>query len=255
MAERKSQNKWYPPNWDPAFGSLNKFVKKNSILSSMPHGNVKHRVAEQLPYLGKKVRFELPFSVWCEVCKNHIGMGVRYNAHKKHIGNYLSTPIYRFSMKCHQCPNYLVIDTDPKNTEYKIVMGCVKREESYDPTSIGLIALPDEKEKERLENDAFYRLEHGLEDVKKAESRVASIQEIKEFNDQYYKDPFTVSQILRKKFRTQKKNQLEIKRGNDEVKDRLNLSIDILPSNPQDSMKAKEINWLGIHWLILRAYN
>ena len=40
--------------------------------------------------------FEMPYNIWCEGCKNHIGMGVRYNAEKSKIGNYYSTSIYKF---------------------------------------------------------------------------------------------------------------------------------------------------------------
>ena len=41
-------------------------------------------------------------------------MGVRYNAEKKKIGNYYSTPIYSFRCKCHLCDNWFTIETDPK---------------------------------------------------------------------------------------------------------------------------------------------
>ena len=47
-------------------------------------------------------------------CNNHIGMGVRYNAEKKKIGNYYSTPIYSFRCKCHLCSGWFEIQTDPK---------------------------------------------------------------------------------------------------------------------------------------------
>jgi len=47
-------------------------------------------------------------------CDNHIGMGVRYNAEKKKIGNYYSTPIYSFRCKCHLCSGWFEIQTDPK---------------------------------------------------------------------------------------------------------------------------------------------
>lgn len=59
-------------------------------------------------------RFEMPYSVWCEGCENHIGMGVRYNAEKKKVGMYFTTPIYEFHMKCHLCRNYFTIRTDPQ---------------------------------------------------------------------------------------------------------------------------------------------
>ena len=41
-------------------------------------------------------------------------IGVRYNAEKKKVGNYYTTPIYRFRMKCHLCDNHFEIETDPK---------------------------------------------------------------------------------------------------------------------------------------------
>lgn len=41
-------------------------------------------------------------------------MGVRYNAEKKKIGNYYSTPIYSFRCKCHLCDGWFEIQTDPK---------------------------------------------------------------------------------------------------------------------------------------------
>lgn len=47
-------------------------------------------------------------------CNNHIGMGVRYNAEKKKIGNYYSTPIFSFRCKCHLCDGWFEIQTDPK---------------------------------------------------------------------------------------------------------------------------------------------
>lgn len=78
-------------------------------------------------------RFELPFNIWWYVClcrllvhdadlahnpsgtcNNHIGMGVRYNAEKKKIGAYYSTPIFSFRCKCHLCDGWFEIQTDPK---------------------------------------------------------------------------------------------------------------------------------------------
>jgi hypothetical protein len=41
-------------------------------------------------------------------------MGVRYNAEKKKIGSYYSTPIYSFRCKCHLCDGWFEIETDPK---------------------------------------------------------------------------------------------------------------------------------------------
>src|SRR5712671_462361 len=47
-------------------------------------------------------------------CNAHIGMGVRYNAEKKKIGMYYSTPIFSFRCKCHLCSGWFEIQTDPQ---------------------------------------------------------------------------------------------------------------------------------------------
>ena len=59
-------------------------------------------------------RFEMPYNVWCGGCGIHIARGKRYNAEKKQVGKYFSTPIYQFRMRCHLCPNYMEIKTDPE---------------------------------------------------------------------------------------------------------------------------------------------
>lgn len=59
-------------------------------------------------------RFELPFNIWCGHCNSHLGAGVRYNAQKRKVGNYYSTPIYAFRCKCHLCSGWFEIRTDPK---------------------------------------------------------------------------------------------------------------------------------------------
>ena len=63
-------------------------------------------------------RFEMPFNIWCDGCNNHIGMGVRYNAEKRKIGMYYTTPLWEFRMKCHLCDNYFEFRTDPKAWRY-----------------------------------------------------------------------------------------------------------------------------------------
>ena len=54
-------------------------------------------------------------------------MGVRYTAEKFMVGKYLSTPIYKFKMKCHMCPQMLEMRTDPKNFEYLCVSGNISK--------------------------------------------------------------------------------------------------------------------------------
>lgn len=68
MGERKGQNKYYPPDYNPAVGGLNKFKGTHAL-----------RERARKLYMGILIiRFEMPYNIWCDGCNNHIGMGVRY---------------------------------------------------------------------------------------------------------------------------------------------------------------------------------
>jgi coiled-coil domain-containing protein 130 len=97
-------NKYYPPDYDPSQGSLNTVRGKHAL------GDRARKLDQGILI----TRFELPFNIWCLTCNNHIGMGVRYNAEKKKIGAYFSTPIFSFRCKCHLCDGWFEIQTDPK---------------------------------------------------------------------------------------------------------------------------------------------
>lgn len=103
MGERKGQNLYYPPDYDPKVGGLNKFLGTHALRER----------ARKLHMGILIIRFEMPYNIWCDGCNNHIGMGVRYNAEKKKVGMYYSTPVYQFRMKCHLCDNHFEIKTDP----------------------------------------------------------------------------------------------------------------------------------------------
>ena len=69
MGERKGQNMYYPPDYDPGKGGLNKSQGTHAL-----------RERARKLHLGILIiRFEMPYNIWCEGCGNHIGMGVRYN--------------------------------------------------------------------------------------------------------------------------------------------------------------------------------
>jgi len=77
------------------------------------------------------IRFEMPYNIWCDGCKSHIAMGVRYNAEKKKVGMYFSTPIHEFKMKCHLCDQHFIIRTDPQNLDYVIESGARRKEQRW----------------------------------------------------------------------------------------------------------------------------
>jgi hypothetical protein len=105
QGERKGQNHYYPPDFNPEkHKNLNRY-----------HGT--HALRERAAKISQGIliiRFEMPFNVWCLSCENHIGMGVRYNAEKKKVGMFHTTPVYEFRMQCHLCASWMTIKTDPE---------------------------------------------------------------------------------------------------------------------------------------------
>ncbi|NWI13433.1 CC130 protein, partial [Crypturellus soui] len=191
QGERKGVNKYYPPDFDPAkHGSLNKYH----------HSHPLRERARKLSQGILVIRFEMPFNIWCDGCKNHIGMGVRYNAEKKKVGTYYTTPIYRFRMKCHLCVNYIEMQTDPAGCDYVIVSGARRKEERWDMEDNAQVLPTASEAKEKLETDAMYRLEHGAADRAVLQRAVPTLSSIREAQSAW-KDDFALNSLLRRRFR------------------------------------------------------
>ncbi|XP_022620177.1 coiled-coil domain-containing protein 130 [Seriola dumerili] len=228
MGERKGTNKYYPPDFDPAkHGSLNGYHKTHALRER----------ARKLSQGILIIRFEMPYNIWCDGCKNHIGMGVRYNAEKKKVGNYYTTPIYRFRMKCHLCVNYIEMQTDPATCDYVIVSGARRKEERWDMAENEQILTTERNEKEKLETDAMYKLDHGGKDKEKLRKALPSLSEIQD-HQSGWKDDFQLNSTLRRKFRTEKKVQSEQEEKDNAVRMRTNLSIPLLPEKEEDKKLA-----------------
>jgi coiled-coil domain-containing protein 130 len=105
MSEHKVLNYYYPPSWTPEKGSLNKFHKLHPL---------RQRAARLKSEGILIIRFEIPYNMFCGGCNVFIAQGSRFNAEKKHVGNYFSTKIWSFRMKCASCTNWFEFQTDPK---------------------------------------------------------------------------------------------------------------------------------------------
>ncbi|KAM6939646.1 putative splicing factor YJU2B [Xenentodon cancila] len=228
MGERKGTNKYYPPDFDPAkHGSLNGYHKTHALRER----------ARKLSQGILIIRFEMPYNIWCDGCKNHIGMGVRYNAEKKKVGNYYTTPIYRFRMKCHLCVNYIEMQTDPATCDYVIVSGARRKEERWDMAENEQILTTERTEKEKLETDAMYKLDHGGKDKEKLTKALPTLSEIQDYQSGW-KDDFQLNSTLRRKFRIEKKVLAEEEEKDNAVRMRTNLSIPLLPEKAEDKKLA-----------------
>ncbi|KKA16202.1 DUF455 domain protein [Rasamsonia emersonii CBS 393.64] len=206
----------------------------------------KHPLGARARHLHTKgaliVRFEMPFAIWCTNCKPNevlIGQGVRFNAEKKRVGNYYSTPIYSFRMKHTLCGGWIEIRTDPKNTAYVVTEGGRKRDTGEDkltgePGEIPIRLGPGDE----AEKDAFARLEGKVQDQKQFETAKSRIEELQKRQDRDWEDPYEKSKRLRRAFREERKRLERADAANEALKDKMSLGIDLLEEMEEDRVRA-----------------
>ena len=183
--------------------------------------------------------FEMPYNIWCNTCGNHIGMGVRYNAEKTKIGNYFTTPIFQFRMKCHLCDGHFEIKTDPKVRRedagnfvgFHFVQGARLRDCQWRTarrTTMGRgwqrtnrdamweienflfffvnfnsnsFFFPATEEMKKLATDAMFKLEYdGKDQSKKVEKSGPDLTEL-EMQQSAWRDDYIINYVLRKNHR------------------------------------------------------
>jgi coiled-coil domain-containing protein 130 len=153
------------------------------------------------------IRFEMPYNIWCGGCGKHIRKGTRFNAKKNDAGKYFSTKIYAFHMKCACCPQQIVIQTDPRNSDYVVASGGRRKIETYDEEAAGVERLSTDSEREKLAADPFYKLEHAGRDSAAMREAKPRLTQLMELRDRQRADDFATSQLLRKRHRSRKKEE------------------------------------------------
>lgn len=149
LAAARADNFYFPPEWDPKKGSMNKQQGQHPLrerAKKIDQGILVIRYTidvtcvahphKQVAWLNNTrscsalcvtwqagCRFEMPFNVWCDGCGHLIGKGVRFNAEKQEIGKYHSTKIWSFTMTAPCCQQRIEVQTDPKNAQYNVVSG------------------------------------------------------------------------------------------------------------------------------------
>nr|XP_043606408.1 coiled-coil domain-containing protein 130-like [Erigeron canadensis] len=228
LAAARADNFYYPPEWEPKKGGLNKF-----------HGQ--HALRERAKKIDQGIlviRFEMPYNIWCGGCNSMIAKGVRFNAEKKQVGNYYSTKIWSFTMKSACCQHEIVIQTDPKNCEYLVMSGAQKKVEEFDTEDAETMVLAVDEEKSKLA-DPFYRLEHQEEDLKKKKEAEPLLVRLQRVSDARHLDEYSLNRSLRAKLRGQKRRVAE-----EEVTARkMGLGIRLLPASEEDMMAAKRVKF------------
>ncbi|ESK85125.1 DUF572-domain-containing protein [Moniliophthora roreri MCA 2997] len=226
-------NKYYPPDYDgEKHGSLNSYRGKHAL------GDRARKIDQGILI----TRFELPFNIWCGTCNNHIGMGVRYNAEKKKVGNYYSTPIYSFRCKCHLCDGWFEIQTDPKNTRYVVVSGARQKDEEWNPEENGGFAVHD-TDGNRTPADPLAALEKTTDAQNHHKNvQVPRLESLMDVSDHFNADPYSLSLKVRKQFRQDKKIRLEKEKADGKVRDRYALptTLNLVEDDEKALQEAKE---------------
>lgn len=203
------------------------------------------------------VRFEMPFPIWCTTCPKPtiIGQGVRFNAEKKKVENYHTTPILSFRMKHVVCGGWIEIRTDPKNTAYVVTEGAKKRDTGEDKVQEGEIKMRTEEERARLENDAFARLEGKVEDKQRIVTDKSRIEELYNAKERDWDDPGEANRRLRNAFRIGRKEREQNGRLTETLKDKMSLGMDLLEESEDDRIRAAfvEFGELGREGAIVKA--
>jgi coiled-coil domain-containing protein 130 len=231
-----NMGRYYPPDASnlPVFNA-----------SSHPLGKRANQISRGI----LTVRFELPFAVWCDHCTPLaiVGQGVRFNAEKKKVGNYYSTPIWSFRMKHSACGGWWEIRTDPKNADYVVVEGAKRRDYGpgdKDAQADGELRFLTDEEKERRRNDAFANLEGKMADKGTENKNRERVEELYD-KGEVWRDPYDVNARLRKGFREKRKLWKRENRHKKAMQDKFSLGIEIDNETAIDRMRAGTIEFGG----------
>lgn len=185
MSERKSINKYYPPDYDP---SLIKKKKKN----------LNDRQSTT-------IRLMLPFSLKCVHCGEFIAKSRKFNGKKETLKEkYLDKiKIYRFTIRCCRCAQSIIFKTDPKSSDYILESGAkkifdadsgngdenlssnvaIKENETTDETLERLAKQQDEDQDNEKELDKLQNIEDKLTALQRQQENYEELLHIKKLNN------------------------------------------------------------------------
>jgi hypothetical protein len=159
MSERKVQNVWIPPDFDP---SKSKKTHKKAVVGGRRQ---------------TKVRLMAPFTMQCMSCANWIPKSTKFNARKETVPDedYLGLKIFRFYIRCTRCGAEITFKTDPKNADYVCENNAVRH---FEPQK-RVIADPDDPVDVQ---DAMQLLEERTKESKREMDILDALDEIRTRN-------------------------------------------------------------------------
>ena len=225
LAAARADNFYFPPEWRPEMGGISKFQGSKGANQYEQYGII---------------RYELPFDAWCLKCNRHMCKGLRFNAKKDKIGKYFSTTLYSFTMKCYNCQQQFVIKTDPEHRSYDFAEGLRKMEQDFTPDEgDSLLQTTSEEVKEALVNDPMFRLQYDKEGKIKADIAKGTIEDLIDLKDVTTKNDIDANRLLRRKHRTQKHRDEELRL---EAK-AIGIGFPLVEPSPSDTILAQKVNF------------
>ncbi|OAP54720.1 hypothetical protein AYL99_11168 [Fonsecaea erecta] len=199
------------------------------------------------------VRFECPFAIWCTHCRPEqlIGQGVRFNAEKKKVGSYFSTPVWSFRFKHPVCGGWLEVRTDPQHAEYVVVEGGRRRDTGAEKVLDGEIRIAGpgggnvtEEDKARLERDGgFGALEKKVQDKTLFDSQKERLESLLQASERDWADPYERSRQLRAEFRVGRRKRQADEKSGEALKEKFGLALDVVGEHAEDGERAKFIEF------------
>lgn len=191
------------------------------------------------------IRFEMPFNVRCGACGHTIAKGVRFNAEKKKIGNYHSTPIWSFTMHSACCHQLIEVQTDPANTEYNVVKGaerCVGGQgyEAESPDDLmQMLEYQNDEERAALLANPLAMLERSVNDEQRAKARARTTLELSDLSKARWSEDYNINKALRRSMRGQRKEANALKKYSQSLG--LPEHVKLKPEREEDKQFAKRV--------------
>ncbi|KAK0708262.1 CWC16 protein [Lasiosphaeris hirsuta] len=237
-----NMGRYVPPDQDG-------LVSGNALNKKHPLGARAAKLASQGVLT---VRFEMPFAVWCGHCPKPtiIGQGVRFNAAKKRVGSYHSTPIWAFTMRHAACGGEVEVRTDPQHTAYVVAAGGRKRDTGADDESLvsgvdGGFRITTDAERALQRESAFGNLEKTIADREQLLEAGERLGELQDAAARLWDDPYAQNQRLRKAFRVGRHEREREAVRTENLQDRMSLGIELLPGTEADARHAALIDFGG----------
>jgi coiled-coil domain-containing protein 130 len=219
-----------PASLDPSLSSdrIGGFNKQNDQRPRAPDGSI-------------VVRFEMPFKIWCSGCspESVIDQGSRFNATKKQIGKFFTTPRYEFKMKHADCGKTITIQTDPMGQTYQVIDGGRRADWEFKSLEEG----GDVGEALDLENpkDGF-AIQEAAQYQEQKSNPVVSDKRINELlkANQKYDNPYALNAQARKRFRDGRWQRTKAQEEAEALGKKFALPFEVLAVTQEDKDQAGE---------------